>query len=178
MLYVVGSELTSETGPNRVYHDLLERLKLYPKVQDQIGLPLRGYHEHHSRGRGTHRVKCVNHYTRLTWASHQLSDDGTRMQIRFNIEGPNGKAAVTGEMHLEEGSSTGKHAKWYPYVLYYETISEQGRSKRVFLEDSRPPKEIKQRKKKAKIIEKDDRLEKALGPSGKPLPSLGFFDRK
>ncbi len=59
LIYVIGTELTSDSSATKVYHELLEQLKQYPEVEEVIGVPFRGFHEHGTRARSVRRVKLV-----------------------------------------------------------------------------------------------------------------------
>ncbi|KAI9030518.1 TIM21-domain-containing protein [Hyaloraphidium curvatum] len=165
ILYVIGSELTSDSSATKVYHDLLEQLRQHPEVEELIGLPLKGFHEHGTRARSVRRV------------NHQITEDGKKMFIRFYIEGSKARGAVNSEVHLSDDG------KWEPYVLYFETPGDGLPSKRVFLVDKRPP--IKQKQKQDKGRRRgsdrapaDHAPEPASGVGGSWLPKLGLFDRR
>ena len=91
--YYIGKELfPSRMSPNSVFDSATEKIRSDPQVIRRFGSPLKVY----GRDHGGHREGRRNFIEHKEYTS---DDDGSqRTRVRFNLEGPHGKAFVFAEV--------------------------------------------------------------------------------
>ncbi|XP_049870390.1 mitochondrial import inner membrane translocase subunit Tim21 [Pectinophora gossypiella] len=83
IFFYVFRELFSSNSPNSIYSQALEKCKNDPRVEDELGSPIKGYGEETTRRRRTHVSHAVYE-----------KDGAKHMRMRFYIKGIRNKAIV------------------------------------------------------------------------------------
>lgn len=87
--FIVGELWQGKASPNTVFDVALDRVKADPRVCTRFGTPLKGYGA--DRGRNEGRRNFIEH------DEYKHKDGSTRCRVKFNVEGPLGKAWVFAE---------------------------------------------------------------------------------
>ena len=91
-LYFIGRELfPSAMSPNSLFNAALKEVKGDLNVTSKLGEPIKGFGRDHG-GHREGRRNFIDHYE-----YKDPKDGSSRVRIRFNIEGPHGKALVFAE---------------------------------------------------------------------------------
>lgn len=97
--FYIGKELIpTKMSPNVVFNKALEKARNDPEVSRRFGSPLKGYGRDHG-GKREGRRNFIEH------TEYKSEEDGSkRTRVRFNLEGPNGKAFCFGEVSNQMSS--------------------------------------------------------------------------
>mmetsp|Transcript_10725 Transcript_10725/g.12294 ORF Transcript_10725/g.12294 Transcript_10725/m.12294 type:complete len:272 (+) Transcript_10725:92-907(+) len=91
--YYIGSELIpTKMSPNTVFNKALGKIRDNREVSRRFGSPLKGYGRDHG-GKREGRRNFIEHTEYKA-----KEDDSKRTRVRFNLEGPNGKAFCFAEV--------------------------------------------------------------------------------
>ncbi|RZF46067.1 hypothetical protein LSTR_LSTR004780 [Laodelphax striatellus] len=118
IFHTVFKELFSKKSPNNIYSQVLERCRNDPRLQYELGSPIKGYGEETRRGRRRH-------------VSHVIYEkDGVEhLRMKFYIEGLRKKATVHLEMIEDENGE-------YIFRYLFVELDDFGRAA-IVLEDNR-----------------------------------------
>ncbi|XP_063702841.1 mitochondrial import inner membrane translocase subunit Tim21 [Culicoides brevitarsis] len=112
MFYAIFRELFSSQSPNNVYSEALDKCKNDTRIQDALGVPIKGYGEETRRGRRRHAAHTIYE-----------KDGRTYMRMQFYLQGCRNKGTVYLEKRMNDA---GKYEYRYLFVQmsYYphETI--------------------------------------------------------
>lgn len=112
--YYIGKELIpTKMSPNVVFNKALEIVRENPEVVRRFGTPLKGYGRDHG-GKREGRRNFIEH------TEYTNEEDGSkRVRVRFNLEGPNGKAFCFAEVSKDMPSGE------FVYVLVQDKLNGQ-----------------------------------------------------
>ena len=121
--YLIFQELNPwKLSPNGVFDDAFEFVRNHSEVTARLGTPVKGYGQDLGSSREGRR-NFVQH-------DSYVDDDGVkRIRIKFNLEGPNGKAIVYAEKSANDGPRD------FAYVILDH--QQRGRRETVGLVDNR-----------------------------------------
>eukprot|EP00940_MAST-03C_sp_MAST-3C-sp2_P002062 g2062.t1 len=128
--YFIVSELfPSKMSPNSVFNKALKVAKDDGRLKEAIGHPIKGYGRDHGQKR-TGRRNFVEHM------KFKDEDDIDHTRIRFNAEGPRGKAVIYADVSAQAGSED----------FYYLIVEVPHLKKKWAIHDNRPrvPKAVRQ----------------------------------
>lgn len=91
IFFYVFRELFSSNSPNSIYSEALEKCKNDPRVEDELGAPIKGYGEETTRRRRTHVSHAI-----------YVKDGIKHMRMRFYIKGIRNKGVVELDMKQNE----------------------------------------------------------------------------
>jgi len=138
--YIVREIVPLGMSPNAVFNDSFERVRNHNEVVARLGTPVKAYGKGASDGR-------------RNWIDHDeyVDDDGAkRTRVKYNVEGPNGKAVVYAEKV--------KGAEGFSYVILEHAT--RARHDAIALEDNR---------KQVSREELQDKVTKRLAKAGAVL---------
>lgn len=128
--YFIGAELfPSKMSPNNVFNEAFKVAKENSQLKEALGQPIKGYGRDHG-GKRVGRRNFVEH-------KKFKDDDGIEhTRIRFNAEGPRGKAVIYADVSKEGGAGD----------FYYLIIEVPHLRKKWAIVDNRPrvPKAVRQ----------------------------------
>jgi hypothetical protein len=122
-IYMLYNEMNpTATSPTSVFNDAFEVVRNHAEVVGRLGSPVNGY----GRDLGGSREGRRNFYDHDTY----VDDDGVwRTRIKFDLEGPNGKAVVYAE------KMRGAAPQEFVYVILEHVM--RGRRDSIALQDNR-----------------------------------------
>jgi len=127
--YIVNELMPSKMAPNTVFNNALDVVKSNDELKAAIGAPIKGYGRDNG-GKRTGRRNFVE--------NKQFKDeDGIiHTRVRFNAEGPRGKAVIYADVSKDAGKGE----------FYYLIIEVPKTNKRWAIHDNRPrvPKAVRQ----------------------------------
>lgn len=127
--FIVKELMPSKMSPNTVFNDALDIVKTNDQLKEAIGFPIKGYGRD-SGGKRSGRRNFVE--------NKQFKDeDGIfHTRIRFNAEGPRGKAVVYADVSKDSGKGS----------FYYLIVEVPKINKKWAIQDNRPrvPKAVRQ----------------------------------
>lgn len=106
LFYTVLKELWSSNSPNNVYSAALDRCVNDPRIQDQLGAPIKGFGEETRRGRRQHVAHTVFERNGIP-----------HMRMQFYIQGIRNKATVHLEM-IQVSANDLKENKEYNFLHF------------------------------------------------------------
>ena len=121
--YLISKELfPSKMSPNSVFNQAFEVVRNHSEVTARLGTPVKGYGRDYGSAREGRR-NFIDH-------DQYVDDDGIyRTRVKFNVEGPNGKAVVFAEQSAN--SNPGE----FSYVILDHVM--RGRRDTIALIDNR-----------------------------------------
>ena len=120
--YFIGKELfPGRMSPNSVFDSATTKVRSNPEVLRRFGSPIKVY----GRDHGGHREGRRNFIEHKEYVSED--DNSKRTRVRFNLEGPNGKAFVFAE--VSESMPSGE----FVYVL----VQDKQGGRVITVEDNR-----------------------------------------
>lgn len=97
---------TSKMSPNTVFSRALDQVRNHHEVTSRFGTPIKGYGRDHG-GKREGRRNFIEH------TEYKSDEDGSkRTRVRFNLEGPHGKAFVFAEVSSEMSSGEFVYCKF------------------------------------------------------------------
>lgn len=90
--YIVKELLPTKMSPNAVFNKALEKVREHPDVKRRFGDVIKGYGRDHN-GKREGRRNFIEH---TEYKNEE--DNSNRTRVRFNLEGPRGKAFVFAEV--------------------------------------------------------------------------------
>jgi len=95
--YLISKELfPSKMSPNSVFNQAFEVVRNHSEITARLGTPIKGYGRDYGSSREGRR-NFIDH-------DEYVDDDGIwRTRVKFNVEGPNGKAQVFAEQAANAG---------------------------------------------------------------------------
>lgn len=136
--YLIGKELIpTRMSPNSIFSDTAKIVQTHPEITARLGTPVKAYGRDFGSSREGRR-NFVDHdeYTDIFGVK--------RMRIKFNLEGPNGKAKVYSEIRQDALPSE------FEYIIFERVL--RGRREAIALEDNRS--EPSTEKSQAAVVER------------------------
>lgn len=128
--YFIVSELfPTRMSPNHVFNEALDVVRKDQRLQEALGTPIKGYGRDHGQKR-TGRRNFVEH------KKFKDEDEVNHTRIRFNAEGPRGKAVIYADVSENGGKDE----------FYYLIVEVPRQKKKWAIQDNRPrvPRAIRQ----------------------------------